>query len=343
MPHTRIGQYRVLVGNRAVPFWPLTPGTQVATVLADNAVAPNDPDSHNTVVLPPRFGLFDVVIQMSDQVDERQLTDAQSVDLLGHTINGPPTVREMPLWERDGGTPAAQFSRFPLWRGTDTGRQNNRVARFCFGVRIAQDQDHFEGVLELRARNFGRRYQARLPIRVDVHRRIDDLFVFFVTRRRSPVPERYCWVTQPVTTWMPPGFLGPLVPQIGVDVELKLLHSRRHNRQGVRTRRVTLRTDAHGFAAYQLAGDRTVLGLPVRWPLIFTARQAGYVPRAHFVRLDYANIANNEQPHQNSDVRMIAVGSAAMNTKRVLLDPGPRRRLRGTHQSTPLSGVVCRA
>ena len=74
MPQIGIGEYRVSVGNANVPFWRVVPGTE-APVLSLNTMlahfAPNDPTTFNTITFPPPFGVFDVVIRMSEPVVER--------------------------------------------------------------------------------------------------------------------------------------------------------------------------------------------------------------------------------------------------------------------------------
>ena len=94
-------------------------------------VAPNDPATWNTLTLLPRFGIFDIVVRMSEPVVESPLTDAQSVDLLVTSLAGPPVAAAMPMWEDGSGT------------------LEHRVANFSFAVLLAQGIQHFDGTLEI--------------------------------------------------------------------------------------------------------------------------------------------------------------------------------------------------
>ncbi len=272
-------------------------------------VAPNDPATWNTLTLLPRFGIFDIVVRMSEPVVESPLTDAQSVDLLVTSLAGPPVAAAMPMWEDGSGT------------------LEHRVANFSFAVPLAQGHQHFDGTLVLTAEQAGpprgRLKTVRLPLRVGAFERVADLFVFFLAtaQNRRPQPE-YCWVKVPARIWVG---APNTVPAVGATVDAKILRDNFRNGFDRRNRRVALRTDATGTAAFPHAnGDRTVLAFPTAWPMIFTATLGGHVPRAHLARFERADIDHNRNPHQVSAVRIIPIASArgGMSASTVLIDPG---------------------
>lgn len=219
MTQTRIGEYRVRSGNADVPFWRIVPGTDVPRIFMDSylaLMAPNDPATWNTLTLPPRFGVFDIVVRMSEPVVEQILTDAQSVDLLTTSLSGQPVNTPMPMWEDGSGT------------------ADNRVANLSFAVRIPRGQQHFEGTLVLTADTAGIANPGlktvHLPLRVGEFERAADLFVFFIAtpRRRQP-GQRYCWTKTWVVDWT--DAVGPLAPLSGVDVDVKVLSSARRQKK----------------------------------------------------------------------------------------------------------------
>lgn len=308
MPETRIGEYRLTSGTTAVPFWRLVPGTDVTALLLSALfaqVAPSDPATFNTLTLPPRFGIFDIVIRMSEPAVEAALTDAQSVDLLVTNLTGAPAATPMPMWEDGSGT-------------TD-----HRVANISFAVRIPLGQPHFEGTLFLTATKAGTASvkTVRLPLRVGEWQRAADLFVFFIATAAAEIPRQpYCWIKVPTTQWVG----APTVPLPGADVDVKMLRDNSRARLR-RNRRVLLRTDPAGLAAFpHRSGGRNVVGVPIDWPLILTATLANHVPRAHLARLASGDIDHNQSPHELSRIHMIPVASAAtlLLTKTVLIDPG---------------------
>src|SRR5262249_23280608 len=81
MPQTQIGRYEVRSGKRAIPFWRIVPGTDARTLGFNTLfwptkwahVAPNDSTTWNTVTLPPGFGIFDIVVRMSEPIVENEL------------------------------------------------------------------------------------------------------------------------------------------------------------------------------------------------------------------------------------------------------------------------------
>ncbi|MCB1780547.1 MAG: hypothetical protein KDJ34_10760 [Candidatus Competibacteraceae bacterium] len=308
--HIKIGDYRVLLGNSDVPFWRLVPGTTIDDLLSDNQCAPNDQETWNTLTLPVPFGIFDIVIRMSEPVLEQELTDALSIDLLTHTLSGQPDIGPMVMWDEG-------------IESTET-----RVANISFAIRIPSGQNFFEGILELVTQNADSRVNktVRLPIRVGEYKRAADMFVFFIANPRvRPPNQRYCWIKSQVFEWA--FFSGPLPqqPGRGFNVDVKIL--RDNFRQGFnkRNRRVSLLTDAQGFACYRHTnGDRPVVALPIQWPIILTATQAGYVRRAHLIRLEHGDIDHNQNPHQLSAIEAISISSAStfLRTKTVLTDPG---------------------
>jgi hypothetical protein len=70
----KIGRYHVRQGNADVPFWPLPPDKLdlVAGIETVAWVAPVTTGSgSNTLVAPPDFGIFDVLIEFTmDQIEE---------------------------------------------------------------------------------------------------------------------------------------------------------------------------------------------------------------------------------------------------------------------------------
>jgi N-acetylmuramoyl-L-alanine amidase len=247
-------------------------------------------------------------------VIERPLTDRQSVDGLVRSLAGPPASEAMPMWE-DG-----------------SGSLNHRVANISFAVRIPWKQAHFEGSLLLTAthQGGGRPKTVRLPLRVGAFERAADLFVFFIATAsgEEPLRQDYCWTKIPTALWLGAthgSAGGPMVPVVGADVDAKILRDNEDNGYGRRNRRVRLRTDSAGLAAFQHAsGDRNVVAFPIDWPLIFTATFPDHLRRAHLARLASGDVRHNQAPHELSEIHMIPVATARalLPPKRVLIDPG---------------------
>src|ERR1044071_8262178 len=93
----KIGQYTVRTGNTKVKFWPLVPGTNVTQASGAGCVAPNSPQTCNTLAPLALIGIFDIVIEMSEGVLESDIENEKSTDLLGQVTVGTPTIDTMPL------------------------------------------------------------------------------------------------------------------------------------------------------------------------------------------------------------------------------------------------------
>lgn len=308
---TKLGEYSLLSGNAQVPFWPLVPGTTVTGATPVVLVAPNNPTNNNTLTPPVHFGIFDIVIEMSEPVFEQVIGAPQSDDLLLTELIGAPSITTMPL-TREGNV-----------AGT-------RVVNISFAVRIPAADTFFEGTLQLSARNAtataAKIKTLRLPLKVYKWTREADMFIFFIVRPpNKPPPREYCWVKVPVEQWLN----APPYPAVdGAEVKAKVLRDNYSSGYNQINRRVSLAsvssaTATEAFVAYEHhSGARPVLGMPINWPIIFNATKATYVPRGHMVRLKSANIANNLNPFRASAIRMMLVSDANMTNKRVLLDSG---------------------
>ena len=303
-----IGEYSIRSAKSTVAFWPLVPGTTTLTSGLIAPVAPNDGSTHNTLTLPVEHGVIDVVIEMSEPVQETTLTEEKSTDLLGKTVEGKPTIKSMPMIADEKSQPAA------------------RVARICFGVAIGKDAEAFEGTLELRAANATtatKTRRLRLPIKVRKWETARDLFVLFVANvgDGSPPKRDYCWLKAPVVEVTG---VDPAPPLPSVPVRVRVLRDNQRGKYRARHRGATLRSDAAGLAAYEHGMiERTVLGLPVEWPLIFRVTPGkAHVLRAHMIRVKAADVRHNLEPIEIGPIRVLRVADTRMTMMRVLLDPG---------------------
>jgi N-acetylmuramoyl-L-alanine amidase len=317
----KVGTYSVLVGTSPKPFWPLMPDTDVFDATPKPQVAPDGAgqNTKNTIVAPPVFAIFDILIKMSDDaVVQEMISEDDSTNKLRRTVSGQPLETSMPLvLESDGNI------------------------RICFAIppnkgNLTLDQSaagFFEGTLHLEA-HYGSNSQKvtlELPLKAFKLTCVDDMFVFFVVHKKAS--KKYCWLKIKV--------VEKSNPDRGISnmgVRLKVL---RDNvvPDGYRdlNRRVALSTNTDGFVCYlsfPLFGifmrGRFVLGLPTKWPILFNVDEEGaffaYVPRGHMIQLKPDNNKTNLTPFERSDkdssIRIMSTSDADMSTKKVLLDPG---------------------
>jgi N-acetylmuramoyl-L-alanine amidase len=287
----KIGRYHVRQGNADVPFWPLPPDKLdlVAGIETVAWVAPVTTGSgSNTLVAPPDFGIFDVLIEFTmDQIEETEVTDDSIDDKQTVLLQGKPTINEMDL------------ILLP-----------NRVARATFAVFIKPADTFFEGVLKLWAKpDAAAEVTLELPIKVEKNKRADKLFVFCIVRRGTNL--KYCWF-QMKTVESNGG-----APVVGVTVRAKVLRDQSTYKNI--NRRCELTSAAGGLVA---KGERNIVALPIEWPLIFNTTMDAYVPRGHMLRFHSADVHHNLAPFQATDIQLTKVADVNLAHTRIMLDPG---------------------
>src|SRR2546425_571234 len=276
----KLGDYSVLSGGAPVNFWPLNPGTTVAQATPQAPIAPANP---NTLVQPPRFAIFDVLIQVPDE-PVVQATIAEPALL--NNVSGAATINSMPLIQQAGGT------------------------RICFAVSPSSG-NNFEGTLKLSAKNGSTTYESKLAIKGAVNSRIDDLVVLFVVH--DHVPKTYAWVKMRVVQSG-----AGAAPIASASVTAKILRDNITFKKINRS--ISLQTGANGFMAQ---GTRDVIGLPIDWPILFNASAAGYVSRGHMIRLKAADVHDDLIAFQPAtSLQMTRLQDASLAGKKILLDPG---------------------
>jgi N-acetylmuramoyl-L-alanine amidase len=279
---TKVGEYSVRAGGAAVHFWALAPGTTVAQATPPAPVAPVNP---NTIVQPPSFAIFDVVVRLTDEpVAQSAIADP----VLLAQVSGMAPSTSMPLTAQADGT-----------------------ARICFAVSPSSGNS-FEGALRLSAKrtSSAATIEIDLPIRAAVNTLADGLFVFFVVHPHPP--KTYGWAKLRVTQ------RGGAAPIAGANVQAKILRDGLTFKDVNRT--APLQSGADGYLAH---ASRNVIGLPIKWPIICNASAAGYVPRGHMIRLAQTDVHDNLAPFvPAASLEMLTTAQASLAGKRILLDPG---------------------
>jgi N-acetylmuramoyl-L-alanine amidase len=191
------------------------------------------------------------------------------------------------------------------------------TSRICFAVAVPANATHFDGTLRMEITRGtaapGSIINVDLPIRVAAGTRAANLALFFVVH--PGINRRYAWMKIRAVENAQP---QPAI--VGADVQLNFLRDNvtfRHT-----NRRITLRTDASGFAAL---GDRDVVGVPINWPLIFKATAPRFAPRGHMVRLAARDITDNLAPFiavpRLQTLEMLA-SNVNLRGRRFMLDAG---------------------
>jgi N-acetylmuramoyl-L-alanine amidase len=292
------GSYSVLSNNAPIAFWPLAPGT---TVEAATTVRP-------PLVEPVKsVGVFDIVIQMSQDNVVTKTEAAPEPPLNSRTTVDGMTVTSMPL----------------LWDNA-----SNRRIHICFAVPIPEGgspkPNQFEGTLRLKAsytKPSGQIAHCQLDValRIGPRQRSDGLFIFYVVHRLSP--QRYCWVKlRAVDATTTKGV---------ADANVKALVLRDNFSNGFDTlnREVELTTTKDGYVAYE---GRTTLAFLTDWPLIFRAcvpshaPAMAHMPRAHMLRFTKEHLKDNTQeaPFSPAAIPLQRINTTQLANRRFLLDPG---------------------
>lgn len=287
----QVGSYQIRVNNTATPFWPLEPGATVTDEDAPTVLAA--PNQQNTLVCPPSFGIFDIVIQLSE--DDIVETEVAELDppLADRHVTAVATTTEMPVLLDGGARP--------------------RMCHICFAVPVCGDA--FEGTLRLTAQSTsGGTANRRLDVllRVGPSERVSNLFIFFIVH---PRPEQaYCWHRIQVVDQS-----DGTTSIAGAQVMVKVLRDNYDNGYRTINRRIALTTRRDGYAARD---GREVIALPVNWPLLYNATSAGYEPRGHMLRLVPQHRRHNQDPRTPPAIRMTRSAAACLTGRRILLDPG---------------------
>ncbi|HEY0990711.1 MAG TPA: hypothetical protein VGD80_26845 [Kofleriaceae bacterium] len=286
----KLGDYQVRVGGAAINFWPLAPGTTVAAA-TPAPVAPVAPGTPNAVVVPPPFGIFDILIGTSQ--DAHVLT-AVAAPVIPATVTAAPTTNTMPL------IPDA------------TG-----LVRISFAVPVAGAAGaSFNGTLRLTARRGtaapGTVVTADLPISIAAAARAEDMFVFFVLHAHPP--RDYVWVKQKIVDEQ-----NAATVIAAATGRFKLL--RDNGTFGAPNREFPFTSDAGGFICRD-GTTRNVLGLSTGWPFIINATHAGHVARGHLLKPAAGATTNLAPLAAAPDIRMMQNARASLAARRIIVDAG---------------------
>ena len=316
----KVGVYSVLVGGSDKKFWPLKPYSTVDTVMPSAHVAPSAQGSSatpNTLVAPPVFAIFDIVIMMSqDSVHEDMIPDTEADGKFVTTISGTPTESSMPLV-----------------------REVDQKIHICFAVPPNKGDltsnksapGFFEGILHLEAEfdPGGHTVKLELPLKAAKLTAEDNMFIFFVVHRKPP--KNYCWTKIRAVEAADTSKLVSCH-----DFRLKVMRDNMpHGFKSV-NRRVELSTNPDGFLSCQIlpifalaSEGRPVLGLPIDWPLIINSdeehrsfSQHMYIPRGHMIKLKPADSKNNLEAKELHSIRVTRYANVNISADKILLDAG---------------------
>lgn len=290
---TQVGEYEVVVGGSPVAFWPLFSGTTLTQAMPPLVCAPNDPSTHNTAFVPV-FGIVDVIIRMTDEVKDDQITEP----LLLSQVAGKATLKKAPLV-----------------------RAANGDVPICFAVDQSKVADgaSWEGVLRLTApenvKGGKKNHTIELKLKLKKLSREARLFVFFPVNKRPK--KTYAWIRLNVVD-----AADGSTPVGGADVQLKVLRDNFQSGFSDINRRVALTTESGGYVQY--GSERVTIGVPVEWPLIFNVEGGGYVPRGHMLRIAEAESKKDQSAafQPAVPIRLTTTTNANMAGKKVMFDPG---------------------
>lgn len=285
----QFGSYQIRVGNAAINFWPLAPGTTVAAATPAPTL-PVTPGTPNTIAVAPAFAIFDILIGTSG---DALVTTSVTASVLPTQVTATPTAASGPLIAGAGG-----------------------IANISFAVPVTGAS--FTATLRVTARRGttapGTATTLDLPLQIAIGARAADMFVFFVVHAHPP--RNSCWTKLQAVDQS-----APATPIASATGTWRVL--RDNATFSSINRQFAVTTDAGGFVTPASDATRNVIGLPIDWPLIVNLDAAGFLTRAHMVKLVQANVSNNTTPFTSAPpVRLIPATGASLATKRIMLDAG---------------------
>lgn len=316
----KVGVYSVLVGGTAKKFWPLKPFSDVDMVMPSAHVAPSAQGSSptpSTLVAPPVFAIFDIVIIMSqDNVHQETIPDTDASGKFVSSISGTPSESSMPLVQESDEKVHICFA-VPPNKGDLT--SNKAAAGF------------FEGTLHLEAKfdPGGHTVQLELPLKAAKLTTEDNMFIFFVVHRKPP--KNYCWTKIRAVHAAHPSKVVD-----SKEFRLKVMRDNMPHAFTSVNRRVQLSTNSDGFLSCQIlpiftlfTEGRPVLGLPIDWPIIINSDEDNtffsshtYIPRGHMIKLKAADSHNNLEAIELHSIRITEYADVNISSKQILLDAG---------------------
>jgi hypothetical protein len=301
--YQNIGRYSLRKAGAAEKFWALDPSRakDAVGVLVGAEVTPTIWGADfSTLKMPPQFGVFDIVISVSDDYAELTKEELKGEALADRYnsifISGKPAKKEMPL---------------PV----DAGRE----ARIAFAVLVPDGESEWEGELTLEATlAAGGKKAITLKLKVEARQVVDDLWIFFIPNKPASYPKKahaWCKVRVVDTAEQPLG---------GVAAKVKVLRNNVGGEYKHINRRAALASADDGFLASH--GLRKVLGLPIDYPLIFNLVKDGCVDRGHMLKIAEAEARHNldplVEPPERLRIPMLMVEDVDLSASSLLIDPG---------------------
>lgn len=237
------------------------------------------------VAAVPGHVVFDIVVEISD---DPVRSSAIAAPALAQQIAGAPPNRRADL-VADGATGvSARRVRFAFAAAPNDG------TRFRGKVRLTLPTSATANVV------------IDLPIAGAGGTRVDDLFVFAVAHREAK--QAYGFFRLRI--------VDAANPTRGARAGVVLAVVRGGTFKG-KARQSVLDTDADGFV---MRTGRTRIAIPTQWPFLVRAGAMGFVPRAHFVRLEAGS--DNDAPALPPSLPFRRIADVSLANRRVLLDAG---------------------
>jgi N-acetylmuramoyl-L-alanine amidase len=305
--------YRV-TGTKDNKFWPLDPGHVLGDADSkafDAFAVPSTTVAKDfvTLVAPPNYGIFDIVIQFSKDSLKPKWVEVEK-------------FREEMRREPLSGTGSADKMYVVV--------NDEQRARIRFAVHLPKGKDTFKGKVLLEAETVdGDTVKAELKLELNAKqsKKLEDMFVFFVPHMPSNAPDQlpglqYEWCKLRATDKS-----GSVIE--GATVAVKLLRDNLDGGFEDINRRTNLLSQADGFLGY--SAERLVLGMPKDWPLIFRSEMSGYVPRGHLFKIEKKETSTNLTPlysdpaktkSNRMQIRMTNTADVNLKGKLIVIDPG---------------------
>lgn len=283
---TKVGDYEVLLSGSPVAFWPLDPWASLLAANPPIVVAPSSGSSVATVVSPV-VGVFDIAVAVPEGIASTEVPPV----LLPSSPAGKATIKKTALFGKVGQT---------------------LLVRFAVDHSKLHTTENWSGTLRLSAKTkSGAALQANIKLACAYTATVSNLFVFFANNTKL---KKNAWIT--LEARQKGG--GPVA---NASVDLKVLRDNQSSGYAEVNRRVQLTTDGGGQVISGTA--RSVLSVPIAWPLIFTFKTGAHVTGAHMIRLDTDDAdENNFHATDVGPAILVPRASASLKGSKFILDAG---------------------